>query len=366
MPQFEDDWVEIEDASPDDWVTVEECDCARCSARMNPRGARGRRSASEYADLESIEEVVEEALNKHGLTMGLGHVTVAITRGGKSRAGACSYSRSRHQCRIMLNGLAWPAFTAEQRLNTILHETAHAIQFLTMKFSDHGPAWKKIAKSIGCSGDRCTTVEESQAILDAYAEARGLPKSKVLTKEVIEEARERFAVGDYVRFEHNKETHYGKITKKAPTRAAVFVAPFRRANGEILAGTFQVPYPLLRPATREAFVASVVDAPEARAFIAQAKMTREDFLPTKPPPPPPPGRKKVAGVDKPFPGERLSDWQARTGRRPAPPPAPRGESPDRRLGESLAEWQERTGRTVWRNPAYDGDDGDDDYFYDED
>jgi predicted SprT family Zn-dependent metalloprotease len=37
-------------------------------------------------------------------------------------------------------------------INVVLHEIAHA---LAPKTAHHGPEWKEIAVSIGCSGDRC-------------------------------------------------------------------------------------------------------------------------------------------------------------------------------------------------------------------
>lgn len=42
--------------------------------------------------------------------------------------------------------------------NTILHEIAHAIDNEIRGHSDHSYHWEKIAKSIGCTGERCTNV----------------------------------------------------------------------------------------------------------------------------------------------------------------------------------------------------------------
>lgn len=255
-----------EEGGADDWVTIAECSCYSCTARDNPR----KKATGNFADLDTIVPVVEEALQKHGLTMD--RVSVAFTRGGKSAAGVCSYSRSLHECKIKLNGLVWPAFNEEQRLNTILHEAAHAIQFLTTRTSDHGPVWQKIAKSIGCTGDRCLSVEASQTLLDAYNEAKGLPKRPILTRESAAEASHGFKVGDYVSFEHKRETWRGKIVEKGPYHAKVMIQhPHPGITGKI-------PYPQLQ-----------IEAP-------------------------PPFAAKVPGVDKPLPGESLSAWQARTGK----------------------------------------------------
>jgi len=255
----------------DDWVTIEECGCHTCApARMNPRAAK-RAATGAYADLDSVTLVIENALANYGLSMN-NILAVKFTRGGKSRGGACSYSRSLNKCQIMFNGLAWPAFTEDQRLNTVLHEAAHAIQFLTTGTSDHGPKWQKIARSIGCSGDSCMTLEASQAMVDAYAEAKGLEKRKIITREDAEAARADFAVGDYVSFDHKRERWAGKIVSKGPMHATVMIQSPRQGI------TGKIPYPSLQ---KEA---------------------------------PPRFAEKVAGVDKPAPGESLSAWQARTGR----------------------------------------------------
>lgn len=253
----------------DDWVTIEECACHSCTPmRLNPPK---REATGAYADLDSIIPAIAEALAKHGLAMD-GIAEVKFTRGGKSKGGACSYSRTLNQCKIMFNGLAWPAFTEESRLNTVLHEAAHAIQFLTTGRSDHGPVWQRIARSIGCTGDRCMSVEASQAMVDAYQEARGLPKRKVVTRESAMEASADFAVGDYVSFDHKRARWYGKIVSKGPMHATVMIQSPRQGI------TGKIPYPSLQ---KEA---------------------------------PPRFAEKVAGVDKPAPGESLSAWQTRTGR----------------------------------------------------
>lgn len=257
----------------DDWVTIEECGCHACApARMNPRAAKRAAAATgAYADLDSVTLMIENALANYGLSMN-NILAVKFTRGGKSRAGACSYSPSINKCQIMFNGLAWPAFTEEQRLNTVLHEAAHAIQFLTTGTSDHGPKWQKIARSIGCTGDSCMTLEASQAMVDAYAEAKGLEKRKIITREDAEAARADFAVGDYVSFDHKRERWFGKIVSRGPMHATVMIQSPREGI------TGKIPYPSLQ---KEA---------------------------------PPRFAEKVAGVDKPAPGESLSAWQARTGR----------------------------------------------------
>ena len=48
--------------------------------------------------------------------------------------------------------------TNEDRVkNTILHEIAHALDHKKRGYSNHDKNWKSLAKSIGCSGERCTS-----------------------------------------------------------------------------------------------------------------------------------------------------------------------------------------------------------------
>ena len=50
-------------------------------------------------------------------------------------------------------------------INTILHEIAHALDYRKRGYSNHDSEWKRMAKSIGCSGERCSSdsgVDKSQ------------------------------------------------------------------------------------------------------------------------------------------------------------------------------------------------------------
>ena len=50
-------------------------------------------------------------------------------------------------------------------INTILHEIAHALDYRKRGYSNHDSEWKRVAKSIGCSGERCSSgsgVDKSQ------------------------------------------------------------------------------------------------------------------------------------------------------------------------------------------------------------
>ena len=56
--------------------------------------------------------------------------------------------------------------TNERRvINTILHEIAHGLDYRNRGYSNHDSEWKRVARSIGCSGDRCGSssgVDKSQ------------------------------------------------------------------------------------------------------------------------------------------------------------------------------------------------------------
>ena len=48
--------------------------------------------------------------------------------------------------------------TNEKRvINTILHEIAHGLDYKNRGYSNHDAEWKRVARSIGCSGERCSS-----------------------------------------------------------------------------------------------------------------------------------------------------------------------------------------------------------------
>lgn len=44
--------------------------------------------------------------------------------------------------------------------DTLLHEIAHAVQFIKQGKTDHGREWKRIAGEVGCSPERCASTDE--------------------------------------------------------------------------------------------------------------------------------------------------------------------------------------------------------------
>lgn len=89
-----------------------------------------------------------ELADKHGLE----EWTIQLDKRASTRAGVCRY---RSKTLGLSKWFIEQAPVAEIR-NVILHEIAHA---LVGPGKGHGPIWKAKAREIGCTGDRCHTVE---------------------------------------------------------------------------------------------------------------------------------------------------------------------------------------------------------------
>jgi SprT protein len=99
-------------------------------------------------ELEQAQNLAEQLMKLHKLRSTW---SFAFDR-SKVRFGKCNYGKkeislSRHL--VQLND-------EQQVRETILHEIAHA---LAPPGAGHGPAWKSLARSIGCSGERCYSQE---------------------------------------------------------------------------------------------------------------------------------------------------------------------------------------------------------------
>jgi predicted SprT family Zn-dependent metalloprotease len=95
-------------------------------------------------ELEQAQKLAEHLMKLHKLPSTW---SFAFDR-SKVRFGKCNYGKreislSRHL--VQLND-------EKEVRETILHEIAHA---LAPRGAGHGPAWKSVARSIGCSGQRC-------------------------------------------------------------------------------------------------------------------------------------------------------------------------------------------------------------------
>ena len=115
--------------------------------RVRPRGPGKDHSAAEGRALRRCRELLDlHGLSATGWTARLDE--------SRSRAGACNFTKKR----ILLSRL-YVRVAAEPELDdTILHEIAHA---LVGPHHHHDATWRAKARAIGCSGDRCHTVQFS-------------------------------------------------------------------------------------------------------------------------------------------------------------------------------------------------------------
>ena len=70
----------------------------------------------------------------------------------KTRFGLCWYGKKRIQLSKILVNAELNEGVVE---NTILHEIAHALDCLKRGRSSHDYKWRRLARSIGCDGNRC-------------------------------------------------------------------------------------------------------------------------------------------------------------------------------------------------------------------
>ena len=113
---------------------------------------RLEQEARHEADLSlpDIESLGKDLLREHGLNDWKFGFDLS-----KSRAGVCNYGPKV----ITLSVTFCLKATEEQIRDVILHEIAHALAGFK---AAHGPKWKKIATSIGCSGSRCHYVSHTK------------------------------------------------------------------------------------------------------------------------------------------------------------------------------------------------------------
>ncbi len=99
--------------------------------------------------MDSAELLTRQLMDKHGL-----RDWSFSFRDAKTVAGSCnSTKRSIHLSRRFVR-VASP----EELKDTILHEIAHALT----PGAHHGEEWKRVAKRIGCTARRCTSVTFSE------------------------------------------------------------------------------------------------------------------------------------------------------------------------------------------------------------
>lgn len=105
-------------------------------------------------NLLEAEKLAKELIKEH---LGLYKWKFKWTHAKKS-FGSCNVRRFRFAdpiCTIKLSKSLTELNDLARVKNTILHEIAHAIQWDKSGYMSHDYEWVKIAKSIGCDGERC-------------------------------------------------------------------------------------------------------------------------------------------------------------------------------------------------------------------
>lgn len=104
--------------------------------------------------IAKTKEVMQKANEMYNLNIDL-EVKVDI-RGSRIAGQAC---RKWGNYIVRLNPLFCQQHPADMMEDTIPHEVAHIVCFALKCCDGHGKNWKRIAKSLGCSGERCHSLK---------------------------------------------------------------------------------------------------------------------------------------------------------------------------------------------------------------
>lgn len=146
-------------------------------------------------------EVMKQANELYNLNIDL---TVRVDLRGSKIAGQAQRKLGRYIVR--LNPLFCQQFPEDTLKETIPHEVAHIVAFALKQDDGHGPKWKRIAQSLGCSGNRC----HDHTIIDPRKE----------TYMVVFPCGKKIEIGKirYNRIMRGRKTYnsaYGPITKNS-------------------------------------------------------------------------------------------------------------------------------------------------------
>jgi predicted SprT family Zn-dependent metalloprotease len=97
-------------------------------------------------DIAKAKKLAERLMREHGLTEK--GWTLRMTTALTTKAGTCDWRKKR----INMNSIYVFSNTESVVRDTVLHEIAHALNDWSLPF--HGPEWRAIAASIGCTGNR--------------------------------------------------------------------------------------------------------------------------------------------------------------------------------------------------------------------
>tara|TARA_B100000287_G_C20536260_1_gene742867 strand:- start:144 stop:644 length:501 start_codon:yes stop_codon:yes gene_type:complete len=100
-------------------------------------------------NLDNARNMALKLMRKHGVSDYTFKWDRAVRRFGCHNGRLKTISLSRPLTQYEIN---------ESRVkNTILHEIAHALDYKKRGYSNHDNTWRRIAVSIGCTGERCTS-----------------------------------------------------------------------------------------------------------------------------------------------------------------------------------------------------------------
>lgn len=106
-------------------------------------------------DLRKLRAKAKELFIEHNLTEWSFDYDGAV-----QRLGQCIWIKKNVKMKkITMSRKMSEMRTDKEVMNTLLHEIAHAIDYEQRGTSDHSDIWRKIALSIGCDGNRCSTID---------------------------------------------------------------------------------------------------------------------------------------------------------------------------------------------------------------
>ncbi len=116
-----------------------------------------------HMNLASAAQLATQLMEEHGLLSQKWHFCFDRA---KYRFGCCKYTSKE----ITLSRALTELNDEHLVRDTILHEIAHALT----PGAGHGPVWRAKAKEIGCTGDRCYSNTEVQALELEYMATCGV------------------------------------------------------------------------------------------------------------------------------------------------------------------------------------------------
>jgi predicted SprT family Zn-dependent metalloprotease len=131
---------------------------------------------------EGVRELAELLMRQHGLD---GWTLLFDT--SRTRAGQCRYGPRE----ISLSAPLLSLWTRGQQLETILHEIAHALTYLTTGDRGHGPSWQLTCVRIGAQPTRCWGDDGEERIEGKYTGT--CPNGHVLRRHKLTRNARRFS-----------------------------------------------------------------------------------------------------------------------------------------------------------------------------